>query len=172
MPEVRHAPCVFKFMSCPVLSCPVASCRVLSDNALPNTALPYPAIPCNPMLSTFPHSFLLYFHDSTVLPLIFSSSHILSHPVRSIRIFSPLRAIELYLEDQSAIKSKIAADTKHRALLISNGTLDPNTPAPAPPAVGEGISNMIVKKAADEYKEVLTGNNAQHCDNFKSDVTV
>ena len=75
---------------------------------------------------------------------------------------SPQRAIELYLEDQSAIKSRIAADEKRRALLISNGTLDPNTPAPAPPAVGEGISNMIVKKAADEYKEVASKSTVQH----------
>jgi hypothetical protein len=109
------------------------------------------------MLSAFLHSFLPFFHDSSVLPLILSSSHILSHPFLSSHILSPHRAIELYLEDQSAIKSKIAADEKHRVLLISNGTLDPNTPVPAPPAVGEGISNMIVKKAADEYKEVLTG---------------
>ena len=96
-----------------------------------------------------------------------------------------LRAIELYLEEQSALKKQHANDVAKWTLSqtqpqpnpkskskskkksksvkkedemkedeINEDEMDPK-PAP-PPGIDGGITNNIVKKAADEYKEVRT----------------
>jgi hypothetical protein len=75
----------------------------------------------------------------------------------------PPRAIELYLEEQVALKKKIESDAKKNTLGAGTSSDDPTVSRPPPIVLGGGITNNIIKRAADEYKEVSSTERSLQC---------
>ena len=74
----------------------------------------------------------------------------------SISIINCYRAIELYIEEQALLKKQLLAVNNGTALPPTQGTTQNNRNAPQ---LNGGITNAIVKRAADEYKEVRNEKN-------------